>query len=469
MKNVSVALLMLLTGCASYNVKPVDPVEQAAGLEARRLDTPAVHQFFDRILGNEVAAWPPTCWDLKALTLAALYFHPDLDRAKAQGLAAEAAIITAGERPNPVVGATIQHSENPLAGESPWLNEFGVEIPFETAGKRGDRIEIAQYRAQAAQLRIGDVVWRVRSRVRASLLAAYPTEALMRRERDVQAEIAQMLERRFVEGFASQPEATAARLTLTRATLALQENRKQHAEGLARLAAAVGVPVAALDGIAITYDAFERLPPASALPSAEMRARALQGRPDVLAALAEYGASQSALKLEIAKQYPDISLGPGYVWNQGQRMWSLGLSIVLPVFNHNEGPIAEAEARREEAAAAFLAVQAKAIAEVDEALASYHNALDLVAVADALARGQQEMESSVTMAFQIGEADRLSWLSSQYQTVAAELARVDTQKQAQWSLGNLEDALRHPIGDLALSVTVGQVMAGRPSRVGEQP
>jgi outer membrane protein TolC len=32
----------------------------------------------------------------------------------------------------------------------------------------------------------------------------------------------------------------------------------------------------------------------------------------VLAALADYAASEAALRLEIAKQYPDIHLNPGY-------------------------------------------------------------------------------------------------------------------------------------------------------------
>ena len=52
-------------------------------------------------------------------------------------------------------------------------------------------------------------------------------------------------------------------------------------------------------------------------------------RADVRGALAEYAASQSALQLEIANQYPDLHLGPGYGWNTGNagdNKWSLGVS-----------------------------------------------------------------------------------------------------------------------------------------------
>ncbi|ODS89988.1 MAG: transporter [Devosia sp. SCN 66-27] len=469
MKRLSITLIVLLAGCASYTAKPLDPGAQQAAFESRRLDATEVRQFFERGLGREFSAWPPKSWDVNALTMAAYYFHPDLDRAQAQRLVAEAAIVTAGARPNPTAGLSFQRNMDAPAGQSPWTNGLSLDIPFETAGKRDDRIERAGHLAQAAKLREAEAVWQVRSRVRASLLAAYPTEALVRRQRDLQEGIAGMLERRFAVGFASQPELTQAHLTLNRAMLALRENQKQGAENLARLAAAVGIPATALDGVELSYDTFKQLPPVSALPPEEMRRQALLSRPDVLAALADYEASQSALQLEIAKQYPDVSLGPGYLWDAGQVKWSLGLSLVLPLLNRNEGPIAEAKAHREEAAAAFLGVQAKAIAEVDEALAGYGHAVQTFETADALLRDQQKAERAVTTAFQAGEADRLAWLSAQYETAAAELARVNALSQAQQTLGRLEDALRRPLGANALTVTADQVILSKPRRYGEQP
>ena len=470
MKRLSIAcLVLLLAGCASYTAKPINPGAQQTTLESRRLDAPGVRQYFERTLGYTFAAWPPKSWDLDTLTLAAFHYHPDLDRAQARRLAAEAAIVTAGGRPNPTAGVSFQRNMDAAAGQSPWTYGLGFAIPIETAGKRDYRIKTAQRLAQAAKLREAETVWQVRSRVRADLLAAYPTEALVRRQRDLQAEITRMLERRFAVGYASQPELTQARLALNQAVLALRQNQKQGAENLARLAAAVGVPAAAIDGTAISFDAFEQLPPVAALPPAEARREALLSRPDVLAALAEYEASQSALQLEIAKQYPDISLGPGYLWDAGQVKWSLGLSLVLPLLNRNEGPIAEAKARREEAATAFLAVQAKAIAEVDEALAGYGHAIQMFETADALLQDQQKNERAAAAAFKAGEADRLAWLSAQYQTVTAELAHINALSQAQQSLGRLEDALRRPIGANALAVTAEQVIELKSRRDGERP
>jgi len=462
-------LMALLAGCASYTPKPLDPAVQEHAFESRRLDSPDVQQFFEHSLGHDFAPWPPKSWDVTMLTLAALHFHPDLDAAQARRLLAEAVVMTAGTRPNPTLGASLQRNTDAPAGQSPWTYGLGIDIPIETAGKRDYRIERARHLAQAAKLREAETVWQVRSRVRASLLTAYPTEALVRRQKDLQEEIARLLERRFAAGYASQPEVTQARLTLNQATLALTENQKQGAENLARVAAAVGVPANALEAAPISFDSFDHLPPVAKLPSAEMRRQALLSRPDVLAALAEYEASQSALQLEIAKQYPDVSLGPGYTWDAGAVKWSLGLSLVLPLLNRNEGPIAEAEARRKEAATTFLSAQAKAIAEVEQALAGYGHTIRMLETADTLLRDQGKKERAAAAAFQAGETDRLSWLSTRYETVTAELARINALSQAQQTLGRLEDALRRPISGNTLPATAEQAVLSKSLRYGEQP
>ncbi|MBA5604286.1 TolC family protein [Duganella sp. FT3S] len=463
---IPISLVLLLAGCESYAPQALDPGKQLAALESRRLDAPEVRRFAEHSLGHEVTPWPPQSWGLDTLTLAAFYYHPDLDRAQGQRLAAEAATVTAGARPAPTGGMSFQHNKDAPPGQSPWTRGLVLDIPLETAGKRDIRIDQAQHLTQAAKLRAAESVWQVRSRVRASLLAAYPTEDLVRRQRDLQDEITRMFERRFAAGAVSQSELTQAHLMLSRATLALRENQKQGAENHARLAAAIGVPDAALDGAEISYQAFEQLLPVASLPPAEARRKALAARPDVLAALADYEAAQSALQLEIARQYPDISIGPGYTWDAGQVKWSLGLSLVLPLWNRNEGPIAEAKARRMEAAAAFLSVQARAIAEVDEAVAGYGHAIDMYETANALLQAQRKQERNISAAFQAGEADRLSWISARLETAAAEQARIGALSQAQTSLGRVEDALRRPLGVQGTAPTAEQVLSSKSLRTG---
>jgi outer membrane protein TolC len=148
--------------------------------------------------------------------------------------------------------------------------------------------------------------------------------------------------KRFRAGTASPVEITTARIALSKALVELQNLQRRAAEASARVGEAIGVPARALHNIVIDFPSTA--PTDTDLASSEMRTQALQTRPDILAALAEYAASQSALQLELAKQYPDLHLGTGYQWDQGEHKWSLGLAMDLPVVNRNQGPIAEAEA-----------------------------------------------------------------------------------------------------------------------------
>ena len=129
--------------------------------------------------------------------------------------------------------------------------------------------------------------------------------------------------------------------------------------------------------------------------SAQVRDAALTNRTDILGALADYAASQSALQLEIAKQYPDIHFGPLYQYNNGDHQFTLSVSAEIPLLNQNQGPIAEATARRTEAAAKFNALQAKVINQIDRAVAAYRVSLENFAALQALAQSQKQQSEAV--------------------------------------------------------------------------
>src|SRR5262249_18362260 len=151
-------------------------------------------------------------------------------------------------------------------------------------------------------------------------------------------------------------------------------------------------------------------PPSSTgtdLSTQEVRRQALLNRADLLASLAEYEATQAALQLQIAKQYPDIHLGPGYQYDQGDHKVTLALTAELPILNQNQGPIAEAEAHRNEAAARFLALQAKVIADIDRAVASYQAAQTNLTTLEALGREHKRRNAMVEAQLRAGAADRL--------------------------------------------------------------
>ena len=153
-----------------------------------------------------------------------------------------------------------------------------------------------------------------------------------------------------------------------------------------------------------------------------VRRQALLSRPDILAALASYEAAQSTLQLEIAKQYPDLHLEPGYHFDDAKDKWTFGLSLTLPVLNQNQGPIAEARARRQEAAARFTALQAGVIAELDRSLAGYLETLRKLKTAEAVVAAEKTQELAAERGLQAGETDRPALLKSQLALNKAALA-----------------------------------------------
>ena len=182
----------------------------------------------------------------------------------------------------------------------------------------------------------------------------------------------------------------------------------------------------------------------SDLPDAAARRQALTNRADVLSALSDYEASQATLQIEIAKQYPDIHLGPGYQMDQNSNKWTLLFGATLPAFNRNQGRIGEAEARRQLAAAQVEAVQARALGAIDRALAVYRAALAKVAVAEQIIGELQTAEQTAQRQLTAGEISQLDLGIVQVELAGRELARLEALAQAQQALGDIEDAMQRP-------------------------
>jgi outer membrane protein, heavy metal efflux system len=437
----------LLAGCVTFHPQPISPEKSAASFDRRSLEDPGLRAFLET---NHVAVPSPgEAWNLKQLTLAAFYYQPTLAEARAQLLAAQAAQITAGERPNPSVSVTPGYDVGIPDNPSPWLVPVSVDWPIETAGKRGYRMAEARHLAEEARWNLVGAVWQVRSAARTALLnlyAARQTESLLARQETAQSNVVRLLEGQFAAGNVSSYEVTQARIALDTTILARQAATGQYRQARVALAGALGVPLRSLAAVKFSFAAMNEFP--RQLTKPEIRRQALLSRADVRGALANYAASQSALQLEIAYQYPDLHLGPGYAWNAGSAgdsEWDLGLTLTLPILNQNQGPVAEAEANRKVAAAHFLTVQSQAVGQIESALAGYRAALQQVATADALQKNLQQRLDSVRAQEQAGEVDPLTLANAKVEADAGAQSRLNALVQAQQALGQLEDAVQSPL------------------------
>jgi outer membrane protein, heavy metal efflux system len=440
----------LLAGCVRYQPRPLSAVATAAALERRSLTNAVLRTFLETNLHREFESWPAKGWDFEMLTLAAFYYHPSLEVARADWQVAQGGIRTAKGRPNPTVTVTPAYDNGIANSPSPWMPLIVFDLPLETAGKRARRTEQAEHLSESARLNIATTAWQVRSGVRSSLLdytAAQERAQLLEKQVGLQREAGARLESQLQAGAVATAEVTAARIAQAKLNADLADARRQRAEARAGVAEALGVPSSALDGVSLALD-LSALPLADSMTSAEARREALQGRSDILGALADYAAGQSALQLEIAKQYPDVHLSPGYFWNQGNEgdnQWQLGVTVELPVLNRNQGPIAEAEARRAALAARFVALQAKVIAEIDRAVAGYEASRSNLVALQSLADAQRTLHENTEAQFKAGAADQLELVSSELELETAQLAELDSRVKVHQALGALEDAVQRPI------------------------
>jgi len=446
---------LILAGCAArrYQPAPIAPAETASRLETRNLADPGLHAFVEKNVGHSVAPWPPKTWDSAMLYLAALYFSPALDAARARVAESQAAMVTAGARPNPSLSIA-------PGVPSPYLFNLDFALPIETAGKRGHRMQTARSLDQAARLDLADSAWKVRSGVRIALLnylLAARSSDLLSSEEQIRGDQVNILEQRFSVGEIPRPEVDLARIELSKAHLAINSVEGQLAEAKAALAASIGIPVAGLRGIDFLWTDLDSPPSAESLSPEEIQRVAVLNRMDVRHSLAQYAAAEGDLQLEISKQYPDLQIGPGYTYEERNNFFVIGLSTTLPIFNRNQGPIAEAEARRKEAEASFVEKQAQVIAAVERALAVYTAALkELAEVDQSLSKLQDAQLRMMQQSVRLGEEDRLSLNGVQIQSSVLAQARLDALRRAQGALGELEDAVQRPLdpGD-AFSISPG--------------
>lgn len=441
----------LAAGCAHYEAKPLSPAQTASALENRSLDDPGLRSFLEKNLHREAAAGAPRAWDFEMLTLAAFYYHPDLEVARAEWDVARAAIVTAGGRPNPtlslVPGINTSHV-NASPGLSPWIPIVDFDLPLETAGKRGHRIAQARQLSESARLNIAATAWHVRSGVRASLLefsAAQQREALLQNQISMQQRIIALLQQQIQAGALAAPEAVSFRIALQKTQVDLADAQRDRAESRAHLAEAIGVPVGALEGAELSIIVPDNAAAAAGLTPAEIRHEAMLGRADILAGLSDYAAAQSALQLEIARQYPDVHVNPGYEFDQGDNKWSLGITFELPVLNQNQGPIAEAAARRTAAAARFNALQVKVLADIDSAVESYRATEKSLSLLQDLAATQARSRDAIAGQVSAGAAAPLDLLNAQLELAVAEAGQLDARVKRQQALAALEDAVQRPI------------------------
>lgn len=454
--SICLSLVLGASACTHYAPRPVDLSAIAAQRERRALDLGQAATTCRRLAPK--AECNPSRLDRAMLYAAMFDTNPAIAAARQHVLSAVAAARSAKQAPGPKLTLTTEYA-GAAPDPSPWLLGASSEIPLDIGGARAVRIGSAELAVVTARYDLAETVWSARMTLVRGLAQLFVAD----RQNVAASELVAIQERRFaaMERRVNAGEASRAELERVRADLADARHRHADADarreaGLVEIANAIGVSPAALAGAAFAWDGFEA-PQDVTRVSADERRIALLARADLLKSMVAYDQAELDLRGEVAKQYPAITVGPGFTWERGLVKIPFNLGLSLPPFDLNRKAIAAATARRSEAAAKLEADYAAAIGAVDGALGEADAAqraldefrrLDLPIAARLAAQADRELAA--------GSLDRADWGAAQAGRLTTRLLELDALARALTADLALEDALRRPLSGPELMIGRGE-------------
>ncbi len=456
-RSLNAAFLLILSAsllsCAKekYVAKPIE----ATKISAKILEKSTQSADFKAYLikqGYAESKLPFAEWGIDELTLCALYFNPKLDVAKAQLALANIAVNSANQRQSPTLGGRAAHSNQANGDKNPWAFGLDVEIPIETSNKRQIKVEEAQHLQEVARVDVAEVAWQLRSQIAKDLLNFHENIAQQQQlnnELSIHNNLVKLLEKRVQLGAASNSELNAAKLLQQKAQFSLNSEQSKSAKIRAALAADVGLSTEKFAQLQLkpldVESALASMPNSAQLQAKKLQASALLNRLDIRRSLAKYAAAESKIKLEIAKQTPDISLSPGFAFEFGDSIWSLGFSNLLNLLNKNPTLIAEATQLREIEGVQFEALQANVIADVSQANAAFTASQQNVTQVKQQLAAQQQATQKLQRQLDAGQIDRLDLTQNQLNTSLLEQQLINTKFQQLNAQLALENSLQIPL------------------------
>jgi cobalt-zinc-cadmium efflux system outer membrane protein len=437
-----------LSSCASYQAKPIDLARSGKAAQNRSLDDPLLR---DRLIELQLLTrddtFPPARWNRAQLLVAAAALNADVLQARQQLQVAAAATITARALPAATVNLGSEYSLSQTS-ESPWLWSLSVDWLLDVGLRRQLRTQLADVNLRTARLTYAERLWSVRSQLRKALLSLLVNDqrvTLLETAVAAQSRLQSHQQQRVTLGEASSSELLSSNLELARLRTSLTESAAQRANAMAQMASLLTVPASTL--LAQRFDWPELLQVTAVDESqlAHWRDQALLARSDLEQSVLAYQGAELELQQAVRQQYPQFSIGPGFTWDHGVHKATLGLSLGLPLFDHNRGPIAEAAARRELAGTQVLAVQAQVLNDVDAASVAYQNAISVLRTQIEQGDTAASLLQKQQQALRLGSADRLEVIAAELELVTRKLEVLDRVERMQQALAQLEDALRMPL------------------------
>ncbi|MFB3829417.1 MAG: TolC family protein [Bryobacteraceae bacterium] len=335
---------------------------------------------------------------------------------------AEARIVTARLRPNPVFTAGGNHLDllgtrfNDVNGGGPSELTVSSEFTVERGGKRRARTEEAQAARSVAELRFQDAVRTLTLEVQnafVDVLLAKSTVALARENFDSAAKIVDVNAARVKAGEIAELELIRSRLAALQSENALRVAEMKVRTSLARLQTVMGRAKPSA-----TFDVAGELRRDRVIPTLEEIQRLASGqRPDLNALRRDVARAAAEKRLQVARSKPDLTLGADYIRQQVNakaNSLSFEIGIALPLFDRNQGEIARAAVEERQAELRVRALQAAIAGEAETAWRQLATARDLLdSIESRMLQQARDVREITQFSYRRQEATLLEMLDAQ--------------------------------------------------------
>ncbi len=341
--------LLLTTGCQSYHSKPLN-----SRTVAQALATPSWHKLRVAVQATSLIQLPKTMLSpSQGLTpnraaALALILNPSLRAFRDLHGEASAQLLQAGILSNPQLSADTNFVTGGFRTNT--FNAYGVGVSWNIRQliDRQARIGAAHYQVKQVDLAVAWREWQIAQAARLAVYAMAAAKTQLREALRSQSELGKVYtvaRRASKMGLVTLFDLGLALHASQQAQALVLASQQSLAESQVALAQAMGLPA----GTTFTLSPSVRLPVTCRLPSVVLLEKKVERRRlDLLALHMGYQSQQERLRAAVLRQFPKVGIGFLQASDANNvHTTGFGVTINLPIFDRNQGRIAQARATRQ--------------------------------------------------------------------------------------------------------------------------
>jgi len=350
---------LLLAGCQSYEPLPLDSDAHLKSWAERDVADESVVAYAAELAKRDTLPRgkydPSDGIDLREAEVIALFFNPDLRTARLHADANLAGAREAGRWDDPEFSVDAMWIIESIS--QPWILGAGISFTIPFSGRHGVEEDLAWTEYESALREVVVAEWETIVELRQAwheLAAALERIRLIEAYAEDVREVQQIADRLVEAGEATRLDARVFKLELISQQVELRHARAEARQLELRCRELLGLrPDAPLQLLAVMETEGD-------LPN-DRETRVVENNPLLELKRSMYASAEQQLRLEIHKQYPDLTIGPNYEIEEGQSRIGIGFGLPIPIINLNREGIARARAAR-------LAVKSEYEGEIERLL-----------------------------------------------------------------------------------------------------